>query len=116
MLKQIIETAKAQVEAKRQQQIQEVRQRLIQEVIAPHNAEVDTLLRGALAEMQTAHAERIKQMNEQYEAERKALIARADADKTAFAEEAVARATVEINDRADKALAGLEAIIVTQEA
>lgn len=114
MVKQIIENAIAQIETKRQQEIAAARQKANQEVIVPHNNEVDTLLRKAIEELQTAYTQRLSEMSRIQEQEKAALVGKADKDKREFAETAYAQAVAVINVSADNTIAKLRAMIEEQ--
>ena len=111
MVKQIIETAIAQIEGRKQQEIANVRQRVFQEKIAPHNTEVDNLLRKALEEMQTAHAEAIAALTRTHEEKKAALTLKATKDKEDFSTATYAEAVAAVQTSADQTIAKLRALI-----
>lgn len=107
MYKQFFEETIAKIEATRQRDIEIAKQKAMQEQIIPFNKEIDTSLRDAIAELQNQHTSKITQMQQVFEAEKKALAEAATNKKNAFAESIIATSVASINDKANATIAKL---------
>ena len=111
MYKHIYQNAIAQIEATRQREIDVAKQRVIQEEVVPFNRDIDNSLRDAISELQTQHNAKIAQLQQAFEAEKRALSDAATKRKESFAETAIATATSVINSSADKAIAPFKKLL-----
>lgn len=111
MYKQIFDETIAKIEADRQRNIEIAKQKALQEQVVPFNRDIDNSLRDAIAELQHQHNEKIAQMQQAFEAEKKALAEAASHKKTAYAETTMAAAVLTINAEADTAIAKLREFI-----
>lgn len=108
MFKQIIENAIAQIEAARQRQSAESKQRVTQEKIIPFNTEIDASLRAAIAEVQQETANKIASIQQEFEATKKSMQEAAEMKKQAFAKTTIDEALSLINYEADTTIAHLQ--------
>lgn len=111
MYKQIFDETIAKIEAVRQREIEIAKQKAMQEQIVPFNRDIDNSLRDAISELQTQHNAKIAQMQQAFEAEKKALAEAANNKKNAFAETTLATAVLAIQANADTAIAKLREFV-----
>lgn len=108
MFEQIIQNAIAQIESERQRKIAECKQRVTQEKIVPFNAEIDSALRAAFAEVQQDAANKIAAIQQEVEATKKHMQEAAEAKKATYATSATEEALSLINYEADTTIAHLQ--------
>jgi Tfp pilus assembly major pilin PilA len=107
MYRQVYEAAIAQIENSRQREIELVKQKVMQEQVVPFCRDIDVALRDAIGELQSAHNQRIAQIQKEFEAEKVALADSANKRKESFTETTIATAVASINADADRAINNL---------
>lgn len=90
MIRAYLEEAVKKIEAEREQKVALVKDRLVREKIAQHNAEIDGLRAKALAEIDGDLNVKIASLRKEYEEKKQKLIAMGEEDKRAHAEEVFA--------------------------
>lgn len=115
MVKSILENCIAQVENYRQQQIAATRQRVMQEKIIPYNKEIDQSCREAVAELAKKHDEKIAQLHQLFEQEKRTLFQAAEEQKSKFSEQTIAEAVAFVEYNANETIKKVNQIISEQE-
>lgn len=114
MVKDIFESTIAQIEAKRQREIEATRQRVMQELVIPFNREIDVSLRDAIMELQEETNAQIAKIQEAF-AEKKRVLEKSAIDKKmSFEKNEIEKAITEINYTADKSILHLRKFIGEQ--
>lgn len=116
MIKNVYENAIAQIEANKNRECEVAKQKAMQEKVIPYNAEVDASLRDAIAALQNQHNTKIMELQQAFDAEKKAMVEAATKRKNDFAESTMASVTSIIEHDANKAIAHLRQFIDKQGA
>ena len=116
MIKNIYENAIAQLEADQKRECEVAKQKAMQEKIIPYNAEVDASLRDAIAALQNQHNAKIMELQQAFEAEKKAMVDAAAKRKSDFSESTLASAVCMIERDTKKAIDHLRQFIDKQGA
>lgn len=111
MFKQILENAIVSIEQQRAREIDAVKDRLMREVIAPHNNEINQSRDKAIAELNSQLTTTISGLQQKFSEQKQELYDAGEKEKKQFADVAIATETAIVNDRADKAIEKLKELI-----
>lgn len=84
------------------------RERVMREIVAPHNAEVDAALNDAIAEITEAHNQSVTAMQSRFSEQKQNLIQQGAKKKADFEASAISQAVAVVSVTYDSAIAKLK--------
>lgn len=99
MLKDHLLTAIRDIEAEKNSQLAMLKERVTREKIIPYNEKVDELTRNTISALDEKENEEICAIQLKYSEEKKAIISRADANKTSNADLVITQASSELEQK-----------------
>ena len=115
-IKQILEKAMQDVVAERDREVIAIKQKVTQEKIVPHNAEIDSATNNAIAKLQKEFSEkssaeqqaynaRVAQLQQEFTNKKQQIAEASIAEKEEFAKVTIATETAEVMVKYDSAIA-----------
>lgn len=110
-MKSILEQAIRSIEAKRDNEVAIIKDRITREKIAPYNADIDTSRAKALTEIDNELNVKIAELKTEYETKKQELVRLAEENKKANAETVLASELAVVTVKYDGEIAKLKAQI-----
>ncbi len=108
MVKEILENAKRQIEAQRNQQLNVISQRVKVERVVPYNTELDKKKDRAIAEEREKANAQVAQIQAEFNAKKEEIEKATEETKKAFEKSSIETACAEINKACDDAIKALD--------
>ena len=110
-MKSILEQAIKSIEAKRDNEVTVIKDRIVREKIAPYNAEVDAYRAKALQEIDAELTTKIADLKAEYEGKKQELVQLGEEKKKANADSVLATELAVVTIKYDSEIAKLQAQI-----
>jgi hypothetical protein len=103
------------INSEKSRAIDVAKQKAMQDIIIPHNAEIDKQLNEAIAELTAEYNKDVAERKQKYEQDRQALIDMANHNKANFQNATINTVTTEVSMEYDQTLADLENVLKKHE-
>jgi hypothetical protein len=114
-IKQHLVTALENIKSEKARAEAVEKDRVMREIVTPHNAEVDAALNEALAEVTTEHNNKITEIQAKFNERKQSLVEQGKKKKTDYENNAVAQAMAVVSVKYDSAIAKIEKQIQSTE-